>query len=56
MERCDICRITFKAAEPNEAVADAKLRASGVEGRWAFLCKGHLDYAMPGWVVMLHQD
>lgn len=42
MVECDICKIQFKAAKPNEAVIDAPILGSG--GCWGYGCLGHLSY------------
>lgn len=49
-EHCDVCKIQFQAAEPNEAVADAKIKGLGL---WGYLCVAHLDYGVKGLVHML---
>ena len=50
METCDVCKLVFTSAEPNEAVADAKIRGIGV---WGYVCDGHMGHALPGTITML---
>ena len=50
METCDVCKLVFTSAEPNVAVADAKLKGLGV---WGYVCEGHESHGVPGTVTAL---
>jgi hypothetical protein len=49
-ETCDICKTDFPSSEPNEAVADAKIKGIGC---WGYLCLAHLGYGVRGHITML---
>lgn len=50
METCDVCKIEFTAAEPNKAIADAKIKGLGL---WGYVCNGHISYGVPGTIALL---
>jgi hypothetical protein len=52
METCDVCKLEFTAATPNEAVADAKIKGLGL---WGYVCDGHIFYGVPGTITKLEE-
>jgi len=50
---CDVCKMEFSSATPNKAVADAKIRGTGV---WGYVCEAHRSYGVPGTVTLLEDE